>query len=385
MKKAVLLLMVLLCLAASQFTTAQVKQLKENQVIYYNDLEESGVIAVLNKDESPLKQGSYELMIAPDEQLFFTIDDNGNIAGELTYWYNRGNSDEIKVAADFEDGFTHQITVYNKAEYQITYLQFKDRKPYNVKYTTQEGKTLVEIEEDPETGAGFIKEYRNGRLKEEEYMYENGSTVRNWYAPNGKPTRTVAYQNSLTSEEAWNTKETIYNPETGKIKEKIEKMNSQIMVERYNDKGTLIYKSVSDPNHPEYSHFSREYNTKGKLIKESLEKAEVILETFYDENGAVTKTNTVTKLTGKKQDETPIEYVLGGDKYVNDGKVMQSVIKEPADYPGGITAFQKYVQINFRFPAQAKEKGISGLAKVQFIVDENGEITDFEPVEEIIL
>src|SRR5690606_38156480 len=160
------------------------------------------------------------------------------------------------------------------------------------------------------------------------------------------PSRTIAYQDPLISEEAWNTKETIYNPETGKIKEEIEKMNSQIMVERYNDKGTLIYKSVSDPNHPEYSHFSREYNTKGKLIKESLEKEEVIVESFYDENGAETKTNTVTKLPGKKQDETPIEYV-------DDGKVMQSVIKEPADYPGGIAAFQKYVQINFRFPAQA--------------------------------
>ena len=52
--------------------------------------------------------------------------------------------------------------------------------------------------------------------------------------------------------------------------------------------------------------------------------------------------------------------------------------QESVEYPGGITEFQKYIHRNFRFPVKAKEKGISGTAKVQFIVDQNGVITNVE-------
>ncbi|GJM59633.1 TonB family protein [Persicobacter diffluens] len=51
--------------------------------------------------------------------------------------------------------------------------------------------------------------------------------------------------------------------------------------------------------------------------------------------------------------------------------------KQPA-FPGGISAFYKYVSKNMNYPSQAKRQGISGKVFVQFVVDRDGSISNVE-------
>jgi len=52
------------------------------------------------------------------------------------------------------------------------------------------------------------------------------------------------------------------------------------------------------------------------------------------------------------------------------------VVQEMPQFPdGGDAAFRKYIVENLKFPAEAKELGISGIVYVEFIVEANGSIS----------
>ena len=55
-------------------------------------------------------------------------------------------------------------------------------------------------------------------------------------------------------------------------------------------------------------------------------------------------------------------------------------IKTDASFIGGEKAFQDYLKANLRYPDDARHKGIEGKVHVQFIIDENGEISEVEAV-----
>jgi protein TonB len=50
------------------------------------------------------------------------------------------------------------------------------------------------------------------------------------------------------------------------------------------------------------------------------------------------------------------------------------------EYPGGETAFGKFLQKNIHYPSMAKENNIQGKVYVQFVVERDGSLTDIEIV-----
>ncbi|TAF67259.1 MAG: energy transducer TonB [Cytophagales bacterium] len=52
------------------------------------------------------------------------------------------------------------------------------------------------------------------------------------------------------------------------------------------------------------------------------------------------------------------------------------VVEDPANFPGGIEKFYKYVQKEMEYPTQARRMGLEGKVTVQFVVDKDGSITD---------
>ncbi len=56
--------------------------------------------------------------------------------------------------------------------------------------------------------------------------------------------------------------------------------------------------------------------------------------------------------------------------------VIYDVVNEPADFPGGLVALKKYMADNLKYPETAKENGLEGKCYLQFIVSENGYISN---------
>lgn len=52
----------------------------------------------------------------------------------------------------------------------------------------------------------------------------------------------------------------------------------------------------------------------------------------------------------------------------------------PAEYPGGISEMSKFIMKNLHYPAEILEAGISGKSYIKFIVNEDGTISNIEPV-----
>lgn len=51
-----------------------------------------------------------------------------------------------------------------------------------------------------------------------------------------------------------------------------------------------------------------------------------------------------------------------------------------SEYPGGASAWQRYLNKNFRYPQDAIDNEITGIVVVQFIVDKEGNVSDVEAI-----
>jgi protein TonB len=51
-----------------------------------------------------------------------------------------------------------------------------------------------------------------------------------------------------------------------------------------------------------------------------------------------------------------------------------------SEYPGGMRAWQRFLHQNLDYPSQAEEQGIQGFVTVQFIVDQEGNVSNVEAV-----
>ncbi len=58
-------------------------------------------------------------------------------------------------------------------------------------------------------------------------------------------------------------------------------------------------------------------------------------------------------------------------------------VEQMPDFPGGQTELMKFLQKNLRYPAAARENGIEGRVVLQFVVDENGKISDLQTLRDI--
>ncbi len=89
----------------------------------------------------------------------------------------------------------------------------------------------------------------------------------------------------------------------------------------------------------------------------------------------------MTKLENKiaEYEEVIIEEV----KYLSDIHDVFTVVEEQPIPEGGMGKYYEYIASNLQYPVSAKAQGIEGRVFVQFIVDENGELTDVQAVKGI--
>lgn len=79
--------------------------------------------------------------------------------------------------------------------------------------------------------------------------------------------------------------------------------------------------------------------------------------------------------SAKETAEAPVpryEVFIDEEDRVHD---FASVEKKPR-YPGGEKAFMQYVFENFKYPAEAREKGIQGMVLIQFTIKKDGSVTN---------
>lgn len=64
----------------------------------------------------------------------------------------------------------------------------------------------------------------------------------------------------------------------------------------------------------------------------------------------------------------------------DDGDHVVLKVEIESDYPGGPTAWQRFLNRNLRYPQEAIDNEIQGAVVVQFIVDKEGNVSDVEAV-----
>lgn len=60
-----------------------------------------------------------------------------------------------------------------------------------------------------------------------------------------------------------------------------------------------------------------------------------------------------------------------------------TIVEESASFPGGLSAWAKYLSNEMKYPRQAQRMGIEGRVFVQFIVERDGSLTDVKVVKGI--
>ncbi|MFT3795123.1 energy transducer TonB [Flavobacterium sp.] len=69
--------------------------------------------------------------------------------------------------------------------------------------------------------------------------------------------------------------------------------------------------------------------------------------------------------------------LVSGTSVDQDGQYFYTSIEEQAEYPGGIIAFPKYVQKNFRIP---EVRGLNGKLVISFVIEKDGSVGDIRIV-----
>lgn len=58
-----------------------------------------------------------------------------------------------------------------------------------------------------------------------------------------------------------------------------------------------------------------------------------------------------------------------------DGEKIYSLADEQPTYPGGMSAFFKYIQSNMQYPEAAKAAGIEGRVFVEYVIEKDGSVS----------
>lgn|SRR5690554_150119 len=59
----------------------------------------------------------------------------------------------------------------------------------------------------------------------------------------------------------------------------------------------------------------------------------------------------------------------------DEGEIFM-IVEEMPEFPGGTEALQKYLAQSVRYPVIAQENGIQGRVYIQFVINQNGEVTN---------
>ncbi len=65
----------------------------------------------------------------------------------------------------------------------------------------------------------------------------------------------------------------------------------------------------------------------------------------------------------------------------NKDKVIFRVVEQLPEFPGGATAYMKWLTKNLRYPITAQQQKVNGKVVVQFVVNKNGSVSDIKILE----
>ena len=120
-------------------------------------------------------------------------------------------------------------------------------------------------------------------------------------------------------------------------------------------------------------YFFRDYHSNNKIKKEGLTRSILPLH-LEGEVKVYYKSGTLSSIM-KYNDNQLISnqnWLENGEEYYSN---IFKFVDVNAEYPGGISAFLKYVRRTTRYPHKALLKKIQGQVLISFIVNENGKIT----------
>ncbi len=87
-------------------------------------------------------------------------------------------------------------------------------------------------------------------------------------------------------------------------------------------------------------------------------------------------------LISKRDEKQVIEEITFPEENTSNKEVF-TIVEEQPEPIGGMAEFYKYIGDNLTYPTKAKSLGIEGKVFVQFVVDENGKLTDVQAVKGI--
>ncbi|MEN8249228.1 MAG: M56 family metallopeptidase [Bacteroidota bacterium] len=90
------------------------------------------------------------------------------------------------------------------------------------------------------------------------------------------------------------------------------------------------------------------------------------------QSGKIVKQRMVLPITFKHPDY--VEHIEQYEKQLEQEKISES--KSHPNYPGGMHAFYQYVQENISYPEKAKENSVEGKVFVEFLVNEDGSVSN---------
>ena len=169
--------------------------------------------------------------------------------------------------------------------------------------------------------------------------------------------------------------------------------HKKIEIDTNKEKMTVYFDSLEDIMN--YKRSARLFPIEGQLVDKEgnpIERAIVSIQgtgrrTLTDEMGlfqidADFNHSIVIRADGMNNLSLSIEHFFQGDEdhiitmhRKNTYQVYSSVEKMP-EFPGGMKAFQHYLDKNLAYPEKALKAKIEGVVVVQFIVEKDGDITD---------
>lgn len=81
-----------------------------------------------------------------------------------------------------------------------------------------------------------------------------------------------------------------------------------------------------------------------------------------------------------EEDEAPTEPV---DMEMDNNPQHRRIVEQLPEFPGGATAFMKWLTQNLKYPATAQQRKVQGKVVAQFIVNTDGSISDLKIVESL--
>jgi TonB family protein len=129
-----------------------------------------------------------------------------------------------------------------------------------------------------------------------------------------------------------------------------------------------------------------------KLQKENPNKEYIVVETLADNEESLKKLKEYDPeqiesiFVNTKEGQKSVTMIVSTESKIfkrtvevqeNEDEVF-TIVEEAANFPGGMEAWGKYLKENMKYPEQAQRLGVQGRVFVQFIIEKDGSLSNFE-------